>query len=942
MTPLEYVVCMGYSDITDPQSVELAIAEFDASSSPEIFLEKYGYKPSTSYLLRFKGKSYPPKAILGVAHGYQFPELGPLKNTEFSGGENSTNKVLLELGFEVVDAGKSIRFLNAIRSVRGTSLSGGQKAPHKALLLLLAIKHASLSPTRLMPIKFWASELQKLFDEYASGIAQSVDQPIWRLETSIWVLGLDGIEQRPNPVGEPITSVLRNERITSGLTEDAFEALQEWETRVQAVELIVSNMLLDFSDQQKERLRNMTLSSTTWWVNQGKTYAEERDGQIVWAPVLQKNQIAAGHHSALAQMKTGDVVIHYSKGAVRAIGQVIAEAIGKPNPFVRKDNEWEIDGREVGVRYFELDTAISLTEISDLPIGQGPFNRNGGVNQGYMFELPEVWVPSLRTQFASRWPSGSPWGTSPQSFGGSNRLQELATWLIEFRQVQDFDAQEIDYKIEICARVNDSLELMKAREQNWLENLRQSLTSKNNLVSFRTVRGVLNQMLENPIQAEEVLLQLLDESVPLAIRIDTFADWDTINSGSGVKLSLISLLLASSAPQDLPIFTATPVSAIHRLIGRRASKELASVRYRQFIDLIDELLALCHGLLTPEQKPISNRLEMQSSMWMIKSAKPHESWSIAKQRDFLAFIGGEIMSNHLEDLSDEVLLDVSFLNEIEELLEDKKQVIFYGPPGAGKTYIAMKLAEALSEGSEELNPVELVQFHPSYAYEDFVEGFRPSEEGTFKLHRGKLLSIADRAKKNPETKFFLIIDEINRGNVAKIFGEMYFLLEYRDNAIQLQYSDEPFKMPKNLYFIGTMNSADRSIGLIDSALRRRFHFVSFYPTEDEMKDLLRNWLKQNAPDVVWIADAVDEINSKIDRNFAIGPSHFMKSNLDDSLARKVWKRSILPYIEDVFFNQQSKVDEFRLENLRTLKRLNQDKLAAENELEEDDSAAEAS
>jgi 5-methylcytosine-specific restriction endonuclease McrBC GTP-binding regulatory subunit McrB len=317
-------------------------------------------------------------------------------------------------------------------------------------------------------------------------------------------------------------------------------------------------------------------------------------------------------------------------------------------------------------------------------------------------------------------------------------------------------------------------------------------------------------------------------------------------------------------------------------------------------------------------------------------------WPIAKQREFLAFIGGENMSNHLEEISDEVLLDVSFLNEIEELLEDKKQVIFYGPPGAGKTYIAMKLAEALSEGSEELNPVELVQFHPSYAYEDFVEGFRPSEEGSFKLRRGKLLSIADRAIENPDTKFFLIIDEINRGNVAKIFGEMYFLLEYRDKAIQLQYSDEPFKMPKNLYFIGTMNSADRSIGLIDSALRRRFHFVSFYPTEEEMKDLLRNWLKQNAPDVVWIADAVDEINSKIDRNFAIGPSHFMKSNLDDALARKIWKRSILPYIEDVFFNQQSKVDEFKLENLRTLKRLYQDKLAAENELEEDDSAAEAS
>jgi 5-methylcytosine-specific restriction enzyme B len=171
---------------------------------------------------------------------------------------------------------------------------------------------------------------------------------------------------------------------------------------------------------------------------------------------------------------------------------------------------------------------------------------------------------------------------------------------------------------------------------------------------------------------------------------------------------------------------------------------------------------------------------------------------------------------------------------------------------------------------------------------------------------------------------------------------MYFLLEYRDKKIDLQYSDDPFKMPENLYFIGTMNSADRSIGLIDSALRRRFHFVSFYPTEVEMKELLRNWLKKNAPDVTWIADAVDEVNEKIDKNFAIGPSHFMKSSLDDGLARKIWKRSILPYVEDIFFNQPEKVDDFRLERLRTLKRLENANDSLQDEIDDDGMASAAS
>jgi 5-methylcytosine-specific restriction endonuclease McrBC GTP-binding regulatory subunit McrB len=218
-----------------------------------------------------------------------------------------------------------------------------------------------------------------------------------------------------------------------------------------------------------------------------------------------------------------------------------------------------------------------------------------------------------------------------------------------------------------------------------------------------------------------------------------------------------------------------------------------------------------------------------------------------------------------------------------------------------------------------------VQFHPSYAYEDFVEGFRPTEDGAFKLRRGKLLSIADRAIQNPDKKFFLIIDEINRGNVAKVFGEMYFLLEYRDRDIQLQYSDEPFRMPENLYFIGTMNSADRSIGLIDSALRRRFHFVSFYPTEDAMKNLLRDWLAENAPTVSWIATAVDNANHQLDNpDFAIGPSHFMKKGLTEELARKIWRRSIIPYVEDFFFNQKEKAKDYDLDRLRALKRLDID------------------
>ena len=130
------------------------------------------------------------------------------------------------------------------------------------------------------------------------------------------------------------------------------------------------------------------------------------------------------------------------------------------------------------------------------------------------------------------------------------------------------------------------------------------------------------------------------------------------------------------------------------------------------------------------------------------------------------------------------------------------------------------------------NRVRIVQFHPSYAYEDFVQGFRPTLDGDrhgFKLRDGPLLEMATRAREADDEIHVLVIDEINRGSLSKVFGELYFLLEYRDIEMRLQYSDKPFSMPKNLWIIGTMNTADRSIALVDLALRRRFYFVEFHP-----------------------------------------------------------------------------------------------------------------
>lgn len=272
----------------------------------------------------------------------------------------------------------------------------------------------------------------------------------------------------------------------------------------------------------------------------------------------------------------------------------------------------------------------------------------------------------------------------------------------------------------------------------------------------------------------------------------------------------------------------------------------------------------------------------------------------------------------LSTLAEQLYLPSWFLENIDRLLDEKKQVIFQGPPGTGKTYVAQELAEHLAGSSER---VMLVQFHPSYSYEDFVQGYRPTlkdGQSGFELRDGPLLRAAENARQGPDAKHFLIIDEINRGNIANVFGELYFLLEYRDSEITLQYSDEKFKLPPNLYIIGTMNTADRSIALIDTALRRRFYFVEFHPDHEPVRDVLRNYLQATQSDMEWVADVVDKANDKLkdDRHAAIGPSYFMQENLDEAAVRRIWEHSVLPYIEERRFGGEKVGDEFSLNSLR--------------------------
>ena len=325
-----------------------------------------------------------------------------------------------------------------------------------------------------------------------------------------------------------------------------------------------------------------------------------------------------------------------------------------------------------------------------------------------------------------------------------------------------------------------------------------------------------------------------------------------------------------------------------------------------------------------EQRPDNFEYAGRAKLIEYQDTSPVEFlWGFSEE-----YSPGPINSPTQEDSDLQKLADFLRWDSVEKLqgimrgLEDKGQVIFQGPPGTGKTYVAKMIAEWLTQSGGEY---QIVQFHPSYTYEDFVEGFRPyvtdAGQAAYKLAKGPLRRMAKKAHDRPGEKFILVIDEINRGNLAKILGELYFLLEYREEEVALQYSPKLFHLPENLWFIGTMNTTDRSIALVDAALRRRFYFFGFYPNEEPISGLLRRWLEDYDPDALWVDDLLKKANAQLgDRHVQIGPSYFMKKDLrlDENTVEFIWDQAVLPYIEEQFFGDTARLDGFKYAGLKAM------------------------
>lgn len=496
------------------------------------------------------------------------------------------------------------------------------------------------------------------------------------------------------------------------------------------------------------------------------------------------------------------------------------------------------------------------------------------------------------------------------------------------------------YKWEAIRHFQDHWDI---KAENFSEMLSKSLEKTGNLLvsAMYFPAGMIKMFAEKaPEEIRSLFLSLFDENVDLYERISKFkSDSDFIlqKYGDGAKNhyqyeSTISTYLWLRFPEKYYIYKFGEVKAVAKFLNSdyQFKKGAYASNIRSFLKLYDEicaelskdseLVSLFKSQLTDTcfNDPKFKTLTIDFGFYISRIFSQKDDVinnEIYQDDDSNAVNQNNLLYNKASFL-DEVYMTENRYDALVSILSNKKNIILQGAPGVGKTFTAKKLAYSII-GEKDDDRIEFVQFHQNYSYEDFMLGYKPVNDG-FELKYGVFYQFCQKAVSQPGKEFFFIIDEINRGNMSKIFGELLMLIEkdYRSTYATLAYNNIPFKVPDNLYIIGMMNTADRSLAMIDYALRRRFSFFEIEPGFDSegfikyQKDLDNETLNELIIKVKELNKAIMK-DKTLGKGFCIGHSYFCgQKSCSESWLRSVVDFDILPMLWEYWFDEPSKVTEW--------------------------------
>lgn len=946
---------MSLSLLTDPAAVHAAIDEYE-QLKPDGFRAKYGYGPARNLFVVREGKLFDSKAIAGVAVGIQHPDRGPLRPDEFSGGDATVRKALERLGFTVwsSDAATPFRSADALEQIRAAW------GPERAQVKYMAVWDAPAG--RALALQLEQESVRVWLEaEPPAGLVHSTHYGPTDTRHS-------ALRANAPSLAEPNIAWLVVVEAPAKLDQ-----LLDWYAELPATDLDLTAL-----EELKNAFRAQ-MPEFQSFQEPGATYLEhERTYKDELASLFQSEVLVLAQPD-LSNEAAARIAAAYYGVLIRKLSST-----GKPQNLI----SWQAVDRLKPTdpeRSQAIGRALNALLIGDEPATDrlsrfiaeaGELFRTAGATgpQGIarllgscalMLQSPEAFV-AIRTDLfekASLKLKGTKFPTYSDEPGRVRSALSLTEAVFERLQEDGWAPGDL-------IDVQSFLWVALTYDRPTSETTEVADAFAAFLERFRTVR-------ETPFQTDPELWGIMDrlKSALSALpsvenRPQLQVDWslgkgvwarvpwiavmdsrETTSTQSGVYVVFLVARDLTQVHLCLIQGTADLVDE-HRQSGalpilrsrsdayRAVVPELAELGFRLDgeVDLTSEgrrarayeAGCIAHMPLTTDALPNDQDLDavMEGLLTAYRAVLDHRREEPEPATETLAPYG-------VDEAMEGLFLEREEFERILEIWRGKKNMVLQGAPGVGKSFIARRLAYALM-GRKDPSRVEVVQFHQSYGYEDFVQGYRPTEDGGFELRDGVFHRFCEAARKRSGVPHVFIIDEINRGNLSKIFGELMLLIEHDKRAAKwaarLAYAGpeaDAFHVPENVWILGMMNTADRSLSVVDYALRRRFAFITLKPgfTSQAFGRHLAD--AGVAPDLISaIVGGMQELNAAIGEDrvnlgpgFVIGHSFFTPGPdqaVDRSWVERVIETEIRPLLEEYWFDAPDRADEWRLRLLSHL------------------------